>query len=120
MTVKRYLILIYLIQPTSIFVFIFPRTEMLGCENDADFRVKVYCIRNAFNVITCFVLLEFQFLRYLTNIILIYDFAPLNHKITDEPPRDSLMSQQTKSLSVLCSHVFSLEFQMFLDHPVFQ
>lgn len=27
------------------------RTEMLGCLNDTDFRVKVYCIRNAFKVI---------------------------------------------------------------------
>jgi len=27
------------------------RTEMLGCENDADFKVKVYCLRQAFDEI---------------------------------------------------------------------
>ncbi|XP_065068836.1 mitoguardin 2-like [Rhopilema esculentum] len=27
------------------------RTELLGCENDADFSIKVYCIRRAFEVI---------------------------------------------------------------------
>ena len=39
-----------LLQSTDLLVVCSPRTEMLGCENDADFKVKVYCLRQAFDV----------------------------------------------------------------------
>ena len=49
----------YSLQSCDLLVVCSPRTEMLGCENDADFKVKVYCLRQAFDVSSysfCFIL----------------------------------------------------------------